>query len=77
MLIYTAFGILESITKMKILQIGGIIGIVYTSWAIGTFFDKSKKLNYLKGVLAYLLGMITFYCLAIILGFGIDLMSKI
>ena len=52
MLIYTAFGILESITKMKILQIGGIIGIVYTSWAIGTFFDKSKKLNYLKGVLA-------------------------
>lgn len=73
MLIYTAFGIVESITNIKILQIGGLVGIFYASWAIGDFFDRSKKINYFKGLLSYLLGMITFFFLAVILGLGIDL----
>ena len=77
MLIYTLFGIAESITKLKVLHIGGIIGFVYLSWAIGQFFDKDKKVNYLKGLLSYLLGMITFFLGAIMLGVGIDLMQKI
>lgn len=77
MLIYTTFGILESITKARVLQIGAILGFIYTSWAIGQFFDKKKKMNYLKGLLAYILGMITFYFIAVILGLGIDLISKI
>jgi hypothetical protein len=72
MLIYTTFGIIESITKIRILNFAGIIGIIYTSWAIGQFFDKNKKMNYLKGLIAYLLGMVSFYFLAIILGLGID-----
>ncbi len=75
MLIYTTFGIIESFTKLKLLLVGGIIGIIYTSWAIGQFFDKNKKVNYLKGLVAYLLGMMTFYFLAVILGLGIDLIS--
>lgn len=75
MLIYTVFGIIESITKMQLLQIGGMIGLIYTSWAIGQFFDKNKKANYLKGFLSYLLGMITFFLGAIILGMGIDLIQ--
>ena len=77
MLIYTTFGILESLTKIKILHFGAIFGLVYTSWAIGKFFDKKRKLNYLKGLLAYLLGMITFYFMAVMLGLGIDLFAKI
>lgn len=77
MLIYTVFGIIESTTKIQILHIGGIIALVYTSWAIGSFFDKNKKANYFKGVLSYLLGMITFFLAAIILGMGIDFISKI
>ena len=77
MLIYTLFGIAESITKLKVLHIGGIIGFVYFSWAIGQFFDKNKKVNYLKGLLSYLLGMITFFLGAIMLGVGIDLIQKI
>ena len=77
MLIYTTFGILESITKTKILQIGAILGFIYTAWSIGHFFDKNKIINYLKGLFAYILGMITFYFLAVILGLGIDLISKI
>lgn len=77
MLIYTTFGIMESITKTRILQIGAILGFIYTAWAIGQFFDKNKKLNYLKGLIANILGMLTFYCLAVFLGLGIDLISKI
>lgn len=77
MLIYTLFGVLESITKLKILQIGAIIGIVYTSWAIGQFFDKTNKWNYLKGFVAYILGMMSFYMLAVLLGFGIDVIAKL
>ena len=77
MLIYTVFGLIESITKIQILQIGGMVELVYTSWAIGRFFDKNKKANYLKGFLSYLLGMITFFLAAIILGMGIDLIQGI
>ncbi|WP_111707613.1 DUF3667 domain-containing protein [Lutibacter citreus] len=77
MLIYTTFGIIETITKLKILHIGGAIGFFYTAWAIGQFFDKTKKINYLKALVAYFLGMVTFYAIAVILGFGIDFISKI
>ncbi len=77
MLIYTVFGLIESITKIQILQIGGMVALVYTTWAIGRFFDKNKKANYLKGFLSYLLGMITFFLAAIILGMGIDLIQGI
>lgn len=77
MLIYTLFGILESTTKMPLLHIGGIIGLIYTSWAIGQFFDKNKKANYLKGFLSYLLGMLTFFFGATILGIVIDFIQKL
>lgn len=77
MLIYTVFGIIESTTQIRVLHIGGLIGVIYASWAIGQFFDKDKKANYLKGFLSYLLGMITFSLGAIILGIGIDLIKGI
>lgn len=77
MLMYTVFGIIESTTKSRVLHIGGMIALIYTSWAIGQFFDKSKKTNYLKGFIAYLLGMLTFFIGAIILGLGIDFLQKI
>ncbi|GAA4238504.1 hypothetical protein GCM10022291_29220 [Postechiella marina] len=76
MLIYTIFGLLETVTHLKILHFGGIIGVIYISWAIGQFFDKNKKINYLKGFLAYFIGMLTFYFLAVALGLVIDLLSK-
>ena len=76
MLIYTIFGIIEGLSGVKILHFGGILGFVYASWAIGRFFDKSRKRNYLKGVLSYMLGMITFTVAAIILGNVMDLVLK-
>lgn len=74
-LIYTLFIIIEILTGYRILLFGGFIGFVYSSWAIGQFFNKKKGFNYLKGSVVYLLGMITFYFLAIISGSVIDLIK--
>jgi hypothetical protein len=76
MLIYTAFGVFESLFNVSILQFGGILGFIYTAGAIGQFFDKTKKQNYLKGLVAYILGMISFYGLAVVLGLVIDTVAK-
>jgi len=74
-LIYTTFGIIESITTYEVLYIGGFIGFVYTSWAIGQFFNSTKKISYVKAFTAYVLGMLTFYVIIVFLGTGIDLLS--
>lgn len=76
MLAYTAFGILEYMTKLKILHFGALMGFGYASWAIGRFFDKGKKRNYLKGLIAYILGMISFTIAVVILGNFIDFITK-
>ena len=76
MLIFTIFAILEGITGLKISQFGGIIGVIYCSWAVGQFFGKNKIFNYLKTLFAYLIGMITFTILAVLLGLLIDLIIK-
>lgn len=76
MLIYTIFGAVESLSKLKVLHLGGLIGFVYVSWAIGQFFDERKKINFLKGFLAYFLGMVSFTLFAIITGILIDLIKR-
>jgi len=77
MLIYTIFGVVESLSKLKILHLGGLVGFVYVSWAIGQFFDERKKINFLKGFLAYFLGMLSFTFVAIITGITIDLIKRV
>jgi len=74
MLMYAVFGIIESLTEVNLMGIAGIIGLMYSAWAIGQFFDKGKKINYFKGFLSYFLGMMIFFFAAIILGLLIDLM---
>ncbi len=72
-LIYTLFMVLEILTDYRLLYWGGIVGFIYSSWAIGQFYNKTKVISYFKGATANLLGMITFYFLTIILGTTIDL----
>jgi len=54
-LIYSLLGVFENIIDMSVLHVGKFVVFVYSSWAIGQFFDGSKKMNYLKGFLSYLL----------------------
>ena len=76
MLIFSIFAMLQGITHLKISQIGGIIGVIYFSWALGQFFGKDKLFNYIKALFAYLIGMITFVFLSVGLGILIDLIIK-
>jgi hypothetical protein len=59
MLIYTLLGITESIVNYPVLQFGSIISLIYITWAIGQFFDRKKKLNYIKGLFSYILGIVS------------------
>lgn len=73
MLLFSMFGIIDGLTNLHVVQYSGIIGFVYCTWAIGQFFDKSLKMNYLKAFLSYFLGMITFVASVLGVGFILDL----
>lgn len=73
MLIYSIFGIIESVTSYPVLHLGGVLGIAYSTWAIGQFFQPVKASNYFKSFLAYFLGMISFVFISLLLGLVLDL----
>lgn len=75
MLIYSVFAIIQGLTNTNLMRIAGIIGILYSAWAIGDFFNRRKVVSYIKALLAYMLGMLTFSLTAIILGVIIDLLK--
>jgi hypothetical protein len=76
MLIFTVFAIVTGITHHNLLKIGGYVGVIYSAWAIGQFFNKSKAGSYFKALASYTLGMITFYLLAMVIGAVTDLLIK-
>jgi hypothetical protein len=53
-----------------------LFSLIYPTWAIGQFFDKSKITNYLKAFFAYLIGSILFSIVVTLVGITIDLFSK-
>lgn len=76
MLIYSVFALFKVLTHIDLMRISGIVGFIYSAWAIGQFFDKSKFLNYVKAFFSYFLGFLTFSLTAILIGTLIDLIIK-
>jgi hypothetical protein len=76
MLIYSIFALFKGITNIDLMQWAGIIGFLYSAWAIGQFFDKTKFVNYVKAFFSYLLGFLTFSLVAVLLGNLIDWIVK-
>lgn len=74
-LIYSLSIIAEIITDYRLLYWGGIASFIYSSWALGQIYHKRNPINYFKGAAANLLGMISFYFLAIVLGTTIDMIA--
>ncbi len=72
MLLLAVFAVFEGLTKLALLQVAGILFIVYCTWAIGQFFDRKKPVSYFKAIASYVLGMVTFMLSAILLGTLID-----
>lgn len=73
MLLFSVFGMFEYISGLSVLDKGSIIALLYFCWAVGRFFDKREKSNYLKGFFSYMLGLISFTVTAILCGMLIDL----
>jgi hypothetical protein len=73
MLFLAFFEIIEGLTKLKALQFGGMFFLIYASWGIGQFFDHKKWTSYLKALLAYSLGLITFTIIIMLFGKLIDI----
>ena len=76
MLIYSVFAILQGIFHIDIFQTGGIIAVIYSTFAIADFFDKTKVKNYFKSLFAYILGMLAFIITIAVIGVTIDLLTK-
>ncbi len=76
MLIFTVFVVVQGLTHTNLMQVAGYIGVAYCAWAIGQFFDKRKVMSYVKGIIAYILGMITFCAAALIIGRLIDIIAR-
>lgn len=73
MLIFGFFGLIEGLIDFPIMQLAGIIGFVYVAWSIGQFFE-GKIINYIKAVISYILGMLTFIFIVILIGMVLDKM---
>jgi len=76
MLFLALFGVIQGLTNFNLIQIASIIFMAYCTWAIGQFFDRKRPVNYVKAFVSYMLGMITFWLLAFLLGIFIDLIAK-
>lgn len=75
MLMFSLLGALEGLTKIPILSFGTYFVLIYAFWATAQFFDKRKILNYIKAPIAYFLGLITFFFVALAIGLLIDLLK--
>ncbi len=75
MLIFSIFGLVHGVTNLNIMSIGGMVGMGYCSWAIGNFFGKTQIINYVKAIIAFILGMVTLILLATIVGVLIDIIK--
>ena len=76
MLIFSFFFIMQGFINIKLMQVASFFGFVYMTWAVGNFFGKKKIINYVKALFAYILGMLTFFIIAILSGSLIDLLAK-
>lgn len=76
MLFLSAFGIIQSLTNINLILIASTFCFAYAIWSIGQFYEKGKIINYVKAFFAYVLGMLTFYITATLIGKTIDLINK-
>lgn len=76
MLIFAAFAFGEGLFHFKLFVMSGVVAVIYSIWAIGNFFESGKIGNYLKALISYLLGTITFYIIVFAIGFTIDMLIK-
>ena len=73
MLIGALFALLQGLIHFDLMGIAGILFMIYATFAIADFYDRTKPANYVKAFISYLLGMIIFIVLIVFSGIIIDL----
>ena len=76
LLIKTISVIIGELIKFDLDRISFFIGLIYSCWAIAQFFDKTKPLNYIKPLIAFILGATTFSYSIKLIGFLVDFFVK-
>lgn len=76
MLIFSVSALFEGLTNFPLMKAAAAIVLIYFSWAVGQFFDKTKAMSYVKALVSYILGMTTFGIVVIILGILMNLTLK-
>jgi hypothetical protein len=69
-LLVSVAAIIQGITHLQIIQTVSYLGIGYTVWAIGQFFDRKRAVSYIKAFLSFILG-------TLILGFVIGVVGAL
>lgn len=77
MLIFSFLGIIESVINYKVLNNLSSVVIIYFVWAVGRFFDRKKKVNYLLAFFTYFLGLISFLFFLLLFGKSIDIILNL
>lgn len=72
MLVYTAFGIVQGLAHIQLMLYAIFVGFIYTTFAVGHFYNPRKPMSYMLSFFAYLLGMFTFSIAAVATGMVID-----
>jgi len=67
----------QALVELNIIQITGYIMAVYLIWVVGQFFGEKKIKNYIKALLAYILGILVFSFLIVFVGTLIDLIHGV
>jgi hypothetical protein len=77
MLLLALFSVIAGITKVNVFFIlTGALAFIYTTLAIGQFYEPKKVMSYVKAFVAYVLGTILFYVIVILIGLLNDYLMK-
>jgi Protein of unknown function (DUF3667) len=69
-------GLFSTLLYFNFMKTYAFVCFIYSSWAIANFYGKNKWYNYIKALVAFILGLILITFFPNILGFLIDLIIK-
>lgn len=73
MLLLSFFDLIQGVSGLKLTAFGIITGVVYMIYAIGQFYAKEKPLSYVKALIAYIFGVISFSVVWVVIGIVIEI----
>jgi hypothetical protein len=74
MLLFAAFAVVDGLAHINSGAVASTIAILYCTWAIGQFFNPKKVTSYLLAFIGYILGMITFWIAAMLVGLLVSML---